>query len=87
MRYRVELSYRDARWYNGLEKAVYSLEAYLRRCPITPESKKTGRPLRHLLYGNKPHVYRVIYEIDERKTVVRVVTIRHRAMEPAELSE
>src|ERR1035438_8415526 len=26
-------------------------------CPVTPED----RDLRHLLYGSKPHVYRVIY--------------------------
>jgi hypothetical protein len=31
-----------------------------------PEAKKSKRPLRQLLYGRKPHVYRVIYEIDER---------------------
>ena len=54
-----------ARWYNGLEKALYSLERFPRRCPVAPESKTTKRSLRHLLHGKKPHVYRVIYEIDE----------------------
>jgi toxin ParE1/3/4 len=76
-----------ARWFNGLERAVYTLETYPLRCPLAPETKKAGRPLRHLLYGKKPHVYRVIYEIDERKKLVRVLTIRHGAMEPAELNE
>src|SRR5690349_10709712 len=54
-----------ARWFNGLEEAIHSLESFPRRCPQAPESKKYRRPLRHLLYGSKPHIYRVIYEIDE----------------------
>jgi len=76
-----------ARWFNGLERAVYTLETYPGRCPMAPESKKAGRPLRHLLYGKKPHVYRVIYAIDEQKKLIRVLTIRHGAMEPADLNE
>ena len=46
-----------------------------------PESKKAGRPLRQLLYGAKRDVYRVLYEIDEGKKIVRVLTIRHGAMD------
>jgi plasmid stabilization system protein ParE len=76
-----------SRWYNGLENAVYTLETHPGRCPKAPESKKANKPLRHLLYGRKPHVYRVIYEIDERKKLVQVLTIRHGAMEPADLNE
>ncbi|MGO9898083.1 MAG: type II toxin-antitoxin system RelE/ParE family toxin [Bryobacteraceae bacterium] len=76
-----------ARWYNGLEKAVYTLETHPGRCQMAPESGRAGRPLRHLLYGKKPHVYRVIYAIDERKKLVRVLTIRHPAMAPAALHE
>jgi toxin ParE1/3/4 len=68
-----------ARWYNGLEKAVYTLETYPRRCPLAPESGKAGRALRHLLYGKTPHVYRVIYEINEPKRLVQVLSIRHGA--------
>jgi toxin ParE1/3/4 len=75
-----------ARWFNGLEAAVYTLETHPHRCPIAPEAKKAGR-LRNLLYGKKPHVYRVIYAIDEQKKLVRVLTIRHGAMEPAELTD
>jgi plasmid stabilization system protein ParE len=75
------------RWFNSLEQAVYSLETYPGRCPVAPESKKAGKPLRHLLYGKKPHVYRVICAIDEQKRLVRVLTIRHGAMEPAEANE
>ena len=76
-----------ARWYNGLEKAVYTLKDMPRRCPEAPESKKAKRPLRHLLYGKKPHIYRVIFEIDEARKMVRLLTIRHGAMEEAKPGE
>jgi plasmid stabilization system protein ParE len=68
-----------ARWYNGLEQAVYALALYPYRCHIVPEARRAKRKLRHLLYGNKPHVYRVIYEVDEKRQVVWVLTIRHGA--------
>jgi plasmid stabilization system protein ParE len=78
-----------ARWFNGLEDAICGLEALPRRCPIAPEATHTRRQLRQLLYGNKPNVYRAIYEIVERKKTVYILTIRHGAMDearPAELS-
>jgi toxin ParE1/3/4 len=63
------------RWYVGLKKAILSLDEHPNRCPVTPE-KKT---LRHLLYGNKPHVYRVIYRVVEGQKRVDVLHIRHGA--------
>jgi toxin ParE1/3/4 len=63
------------KWYEGLKREILSLETFPNRCPITPE-KKT---VRHLLYGRKPHVYRVIYRVTERKKVVEVLHIRHGA--------
>jgi len=76
-----------ARWYNRIEKAVYSLERFPSRCPVAPESDKTNLRLRHLLFGKKPHVYRIIYAIDDQRNAVRVLTIRHGAMEEAQLDE
>jgi plasmid stabilization system protein ParE len=70
-----------ARWFNRLEEAIYTLERFPRRCPVAPESKGAKRRLRHLLYGAKPDVCRVIYAVDERRKVVRVLTVRHRAMD------
>jgi len=66
-----------AGWFNRLEEAVSALGRYPYRCAVAPESKKMKR--RHLLYGKKPHVYRVIYEIDEQRCTVWVLTIRHAA--------
>ncbi|HTF26018.1 MAG TPA: type II toxin-antitoxin system RelE/ParE family toxin [Candidatus Limnocylindria bacterium] len=68
-----------SRWYNGLEEAVYALANYPRRCPVATEARKLRRELRHLLYGKKPHVYRVIYEVDESRQTVWVLTVRHGA--------
>lgn len=70
-----------ARWFNGLEEAIYTLERLPRRYPNAPESKRTKRRLRHLLYGAKRDVYRVIFDIDEARKLVRVLTIRRAAMD------
>lgn len=63
------------KWYRGLRSAVLSLEEIPNRCPITRESGH----LRHLLYGRKPHVYRVIYRVFERQKRAEVLHIRHGA--------
>jgi len=94
MAYRVELTERAARdlgriyrtintdgsarardWFKGLEKAVFSLDEHPARAPVIPEDDT----LRHLLYGRKPNVCRIIYAIDERDRVVTVLHIRHGA--------
>lgn len=74
-----------ALWYNGLERTVARLESYPLRCPVASESRTMKRKLRHLLYGRESHVYRVIYEVDEVRQVVRVLTIRHGARQIIEL--
>ena len=70
-----------ASWFSGLEKAIYTLERFPRRCPVASESKRAKLRLRHLLYGAKRDLYRVIYEIDESRKVVRVLTVRYGAMD------
>jgi len=80
-------SHAAARWYNGLEQAVYALASYPRRCPVAPEARRAKRKLRHLLYGKKPRVYRVIYEVDEGRQAVWVLTIRHGARRKLKASD
>ena len=65
-------------WLNGLEAAVLSLREHPARSPIIPED---GR-LRHLLYANKRHVYRIIFALDEAAQVVTVLHIQHGSCEP-----
>jgi toxin ParE1/3/4 len=62
-------------WYRGFRRALLGLDRYPNRCPATPESAV----LRHLLYGRKPHIYRAIFRISEKKKEVEVLHIRHRA--------
>jgi plasmid stabilization system protein ParE len=64
-----------ARWYAGLKAAILSLERKPNRCSIVPENKA----VRHLLYGHKPNIYRVIYRVREKAKQVDVLHIRHGA--------
>ena len=64
-----------AAWYRGLRAMIFSLDMKPQRGRITAESPS----LRQLLYGNKPHIYRIIYSIDSEKRAVRIVHIRHGA--------
>lgn len=63
------------RWYQGLEQEILRLEENPKRCPAAPG----GRKLRHLLYGHKPHVYRVICRVLDQRRHVDVLYIRHGA--------
>lgn len=71
------------KWYRGLKEAVLSLEELPNRCPVTPEKAQ----LRHLLYGNKPHVYRVIFRIVEKRKRFDVLHIRHGARDKLKAPE
>jgi len=94
MAYRIEITARAARnlrqiythihardsaqaqkWFNGLQAAIVSLDEHPGRSEVTPENSA----VRHLLYGSRRDVYRVIYAIDEARKTVTVVHIRHGA--------
>jgi plasmid stabilization system protein ParE len=59
------------KWYQGLKKKVLSLDTQPNRCPVTPENGE----LRHLLYGHRRNIYRVIYRVIGMQ--VEVLHIRH----------
>jgi toxin ParE1/3/4 len=63
------------KWYRGLARSVLSLEKHPNRCPLTQKKNH----IRCLLYGHKPHIYRVIFRILERQEQVEVLHIRHGA--------
>lgn len=71
--------HQGATWFNGLERAVFSLNQLPKRCPVAPESINPDQPVRVISYGRKPHVYRVFFTINDTAEVVRVVHIRHGA--------
>jgi mRNA-degrading endonuclease RelE of RelBE toxin-antitoxin system len=62
-------------WFNGLQRAVLSLDEHPARGAPIPD----GAKLRHLLYGRKGHRYRIIYAIDESSSIVTVLHICHGA--------
>jgi plasmid stabilization system protein ParE len=68
-----------AAWFNGLERAILSLEQLPKRCRIAAESLDPDQPVRVLNYGRKPYVYGVFFIIDETAQMVRVVHIRRGA--------
>ena len=71
------------KWYRGLKEAILSLDHEPNRCPVTSEKGQ----LRHLLYGNKPHIYRVIFRVFEKQKRVDVLHIRHRARQKFKASD
>src|SRR3954454_11278676 len=64
-------------WFNGLTELILSLEQNPSRGAPIPE----GRGLRHVMYGKRRNVYRIIYAMDERRAVVSVVHVRHTAQD------
>src|SRR3972149_8430536 len=53
-----------AAWFNGLERALLSLDQPPERCPVAPESIDPDNPVRVLGYGRRPHVYRIFFTVD-----------------------
>lgn len=79
-----------AAWFNGLERAVLSLDHHPDRCPVSREHVDPATPVRVLIYGRTPHVYRIFFTVDHHANVVRVVHVRHSARQrpmPDELSD
>jgi plasmid stabilization system protein ParE len=70
-------------WYRALKDSILSLEEQPNRCPLIRKRNK----LRHLLYGHKAHVYRVIYRVLEKRKEVEVLHIRHGAQRKPKTSD
>jgi len=63
------------KWYRGLKEVILSLKDQPNRCPETPENAR----LRHLLFGRRPHIYRVICRVTEKSKQMDVLHIQHSA--------
>jgi toxin ParE1/3/4 len=70
----------DCCGFRGLRDAIASLADSPRRCPLAPEIAVFPVEVRHLLYGRKPHVYRVLFTLDG--ATVSVLHIRHGRRRP-----
>ena len=65
-------------WFQGLSETLRSLAVLPYRGEVTRENPTQ----RHLLYGRRPHIYRIIYRVDEMFQTVRIIHIRHGARRP-----
>ncbi|OGA49574.1 MAG: hypothetical protein A3G25_21170 [Betaproteobacteria bacterium RIFCSPLOWO2_12_FULL_63_13] len=63
------------RWFVALRAAVASLASLPSRCPPASENRDSPVEVRQLLYGRRPHVYRILFAIEGN--VVQVLHIRH----------
>jgi plasmid stabilization system protein ParE len=69
------------RWFAALKDAIASLGEFPERCTLAPENRLFPFEVRHLLYGHKPHAYRILFTIDHG--TVYVLHIRHGRRQPA----
>jgi plasmid stabilization system protein ParE len=63
------------RWFIALEEAIASLAKFPERCALAPETLRFPFEVRQLLYGRKPHVYRILFTIQGE--TVNILRIRH----------
>lgn len=64
-------------WYNGALDAFSTLETFPDRCPLAKESTTFDHEIRQLLYGRRPHVYRILFDVC--RETVRILHVRHGA--------
>ncbi len=62
-------------WFRKLDEAIASLSSLPGRCKLAPENPSVPFEMRQLLYGNKPHLYRILFTIEG--STVYVLRIRH----------
>ena len=63
------------RWFFKMDAAIASLANYPLRCRLAPENKNFPFEVRELLYGDRPHVYRILFTLQDE--VVLILHIRH----------
>jgi len=68
------------RWFLALDDAIASLAAFPKRCPLAPETARFPFEVRQLLYGRKPHVYRILFTVED--DTVKILHIRHGQRKP-----
>jgi toxin ParE1/3/4 len=63
------------RWFDGLQEAIETLSEHPHRCGLATESESFGFEVRQLIHGRKPHLYRVLFTIEDDTVVI--LHIRH----------
>ena len=78
---------RGPQWFDELMECLHTLDHLPMRCSLAREAGIAGRPIRCLLLGKRRNVYRVLYEVDEKRKTVWVLHIRHGARKDLEMDE
>lgn len=65
-------------WFTRFVDSIASLSKLPLRNPTPPEDPR----LRQLLFGAKPHIYRIIYDVDTSTRTVTILHVRHGARKP-----
>ncbi len=68
------------RWFLALDDAIASLAAFPERCPLAAETILFPFEVRQLLYGRNPHVYRILFTVED--DTVSILHIRHGRRKP-----
>ena len=63
------------KWLWGISEAITSLSKFPERCQIIPENDAFEETVRQLLYGKKPHIYRILFTIEGEN--VCILRVRH----------
>ncbi len=64
-------------WIWGLSQTIISLSKFPKRCPISSESEAFDVEVRQIIYGKKPHTYRILFSIQNEKVyILRVRSTR-----------
>ncbi len=68
-------------WFGALDEAIATLAKFPERCSLAPESRLFPFEVRQLLYGSRPHLYRILFTVVDR--TVYVLHVRHGRRQPA----
>ena len=72
-------------WYRQLVETLYSLERFPERGRVIESLSTRANTIRQLLYGRRPHSYRIYFDI--AGATVRILHIRHGARKDPRRSE
>jgi plasmid stabilization system protein ParE len=70
---KAEESIAARRWFARLQENI----RLLRSAPHMGTISHDDPARRQIIYGNKPHFYRIIYKVDDPQHLVTVIQIRH----------
>jgi hypothetical protein len=69
------------KWLWGISQAITSLSKLPERCPISSESEAFDVIVRQLIYGKKPHIYRILFSVqDDKVYILRVRSTKQRSL-------